>query len=133
MRIFPGPVDGRELYAAPWVPAADLADERGIVRDEFVWGALDCPSGIVTDLLDDGVGLILLGRLTAQLRRPVDGGEPHIAVAWPLGRVGRKLETASAVFRADGTTCAVGRVARLAKWSGLSMTTSWAPTPSIRS
>lgn len=106
--IFPGPVEGRELYAAPWVPEAELADASGVVRDAFVWGALDCPGGIVTDLLGD-VGLILLGRLAADLRAPVRAGAEHVVLAWPIARDGRKLHTASAVLTADGAVCAVAR------------------------
>ena len=106
--IFPGPVEGRELYAAPWVPEAELADASGVVRDAFVWGALDCPGGIVTDLLGD-VGLILLGRLAADLRAPVRAGAEHVVLAWPIARDGRKLHTASAVLAADGAVCAVAR------------------------
>jgi len=106
--IFPGPVAGRELYAAPWTPEAWLADDAGHVRDAFVWGALDCPGGIVTDLFGD-VGLILLGRLAADLREPVLAGEPHVVLAWPIGRDGRKLHTGTAVFTAAGALCAVGR------------------------
>ncbi len=106
--IFPGPVEGRLLFAAPWTPDRSLADAQGQVRDEFVWGALDCPSGIVTDLFDD-VGLILLGRLAADLRSPVEVGEPHVVQAWPVSRDGRKLHTASALFTAAGELCAVAR------------------------
>jgi hypothetical protein len=106
--IFPGPVEGRALYAAPWVPEAALADPAGAVRDEFVWGALDCPGGIVTTLLDD-VGLLLLGRLAADLRAPVRAGEQHVVLAWPVSRDGRKLHTASAVLTAAGAVCAVAR------------------------
>lgn len=106
--IFPGPVAGRELYAAPWTPEAWLADDDGRVGDAFVWGALDCPGGLVTDLLGD-VGLILLGRLAADLRAPVMAGEPHVVLAWPIGRDGRKLHTGTAVLTADGALCAVGR------------------------
>lgn len=108
LRIFPGPVDDGALYAAPWVPEPSLADARGRVRDEFVWGALDCPSGIVTDLFGE-VGLILLGRLAADLRRPVEAGLPHVLQAWPVSRDGRKLNTASALFTAEGELCAVAR------------------------
>lgn len=108
LRIFPGPVEDRALFAAPWTPAASLADADGQVRAEFVWGALDCPSGIVTDLFGD-VGLILLGRLAADLERPVMAGEPHVVQAWPVSRDGRKLHTASALFTAEGERCAVGR------------------------
>jgi hypothetical protein len=106
--IFPGPVGDESLYAAPWIPEPSLADAEGNVRDEFVWGALDCPSGIVTDLFGD-VGRILLGRLAADLRHPVRAGAPYVVQAWPIHRDGRKLSTASALFTADGQLCAVAR------------------------
>lgn len=108
LRIFPGPVDDEPLYAAPWIPESDLADAQGNVRDEFVWGALDCPSGIVTDLFGS-VGLILLGRLAADLRHPGVAGFPYVVQAWPISRDGRKLNTASALFSAEGRLCAVGQ------------------------
>lgn len=108
LEIFPGPVDDATLYAAPWTPEPSLADAQGNVGDEFVWAALDCPSGIVTDLFGD-VGRILLGRLAADLRHPVRAGEAHVVQAWPISRDGRKLNTASALFTADGRLCAVAR------------------------
>ena len=108
LEIFPGPVDDESLYAAPWTPDPSLADSDGNVCDEFVWGALDCPSGIVTDLFG-AVGPILLGRLAADLRHPVKAGEPHVVQAWPIGRDGRKLNTASALFSSHGTLCALAR------------------------
>jgi hypothetical protein len=106
--IYPGPVDGESLFAAPWVPEPALADSDGKVGDEFVWGALDCPSGIVTDLFGS-VGRILLGRLTVDLRHPVKAGSRYVVQAWPISRDGRKLNTASALFSDDGTLCAVAR------------------------
>ncbi len=111
LRIFPGPVEGRDLYAAPWTPDDSLADDQGIVRPEFVWAALDCPSGIVTDLFGD-VGRILLGRLAADLIEPLEAGTTYVATAWPIARDGRKLDTGSALHTADGELCAVGR----ARW-----------------
>lgn len=86
----------------------EFADAAGHVRNEYVWAALDCPGGIVTDLLGD-VGPILLGRLAADLRHTVSAGEPHVVQAWPLGREGRKLNTATALFSADGELRAVAR------------------------
>jgi hypothetical protein len=106
LEIFPGPVEGAEVYAAPWTPDPSLGDVDGHVRPEFVWGALDCPGGIVTDLFG-GVGRILLGRLSADLRLPVVAGRDHIVQAWPISRQGRKMHTATALFAADGTLCAV--------------------------
>lgn len=108
LRIFPGPVGDEPLFAAPWIPVPSLADAQGNVPGEFVWGALDCPSGIVTDLFGN-VGLILLGRLAADLRHPVVAGLPYVVQAWPISRDGRKLNTASALFSAEGKLCAVGR------------------------
>lgn len=108
LSIFPGPVDGRPLYAAPWTPDASLAGADGNVRDEFVWAALDCPSGIVTDLFGE-VGRILLGRLAADLRTPVRSGAAHVVQAWPIRRDGRKLQTASAVMTDGGEVCALAQ------------------------
>jgi hypothetical protein len=45
LRLFPGPVAGRNVIACPWRPDAALADQSGIVSTEFVWAALDCPTG----------------------------------------------------------------------------------------
>lgn len=106
--IFPGPVDDGSLYAAPWLPEASLADDEGNVRAEFVWSALDCPGGIVTDLFGE-VGLILLGRLAVDIKEPVTAGLTHIVQAWPISRDGRKLNTATALFTAVGGLCAVAR------------------------
>jgi hypothetical protein len=108
MRIFPGPVQGEPVFAAPWTPEASLADAQGMVRDEFVWAALDCPSGVVTDRFGD-VGRILLGRLAAHLRLPVAAGRPHLVEAWTVAREGRKLNTASALYTAHGALCAAAR------------------------
>lgn len=98
--IYPGPVEGRELFAAPWTPEDDAP--------EHVWAAVDCPTGVAT-VLFDGVERMLLGRLTADLRAPVRAGEPHVVQAWPLERDGRKLHAASALHSADGELKAVAR------------------------
>lgn len=108
LRLLCGPVDGRRVYAARWCPEWSLAGEDGVVLPEFVWSALDCPSGVVTALLGE-VGLIVLGRLAADLRSDVRAGEPHVVMAWPVSRDGRKLHTAAAVCTQEGTLCAVAR------------------------
>lgn len=108
LAIFPGPVEGRPVYASPWTPDRSLADTDGVVRDEFVWAALDCPSGVATELFGE-IGLMLLGRLTADLRRPVEAGAEHVVQAWAIDRDGRKLNTASALFTPEGELCAAAR------------------------
>ena len=46
LRILPGPLPGRPMWAAPWTPDASVSDAQGTVRPEVIWAALDCPSGI---------------------------------------------------------------------------------------
>src|SRR4051794_27278803 len=111
LRLFLGPVDGRPVFAAPWIPASSLPAEDGRVRPEIVWAALDCSSGGGIPLIP-GVSRVLLGRLAADLRAPVAVGEPHVAVAWALGRDGRKIDMASALFDSAGALKGVAR----ARW-----------------
>ena len=99
--IFAGPVERRELVAAPWTPPP------GAVADELVWAALDCPSGWAVDEFSrEGV---LLGRLAARLLTPVAGGEEHVVLGWRRGADGRKREAGSAVFTAGGELRAYAR------------------------
>jgi hypothetical protein len=44
MRIFAGAIAESPVNAGWWTPGADLADGDGLVRGEFLWAALDCPS-----------------------------------------------------------------------------------------
>jgi hypothetical protein len=109
MLVFPGPVPGaQDLYAAPWLPDDSLLDPAGGVRPEFIWAALDCPSGLVTNTFAPE-GRILLGRLTAQLLHPARGGEEHVVTAWPVSREGRKMATGSALYSQNGDLLAVAR------------------------
>ncbi len=99
--VFPGPVEGRDVVATPWLPP------EGAVADEVVWAALDCPSGWAVDEFSrEGV---LLGRLAARIVDPVEGGETHVVVGWPTGAEGRKRFAGSAVFTSDGRICAYAR------------------------
>ena len=116
LRIFPGPVTGRALWAAPWTPDPSITDASGRVRPEVVWAALDCPSGIAAA---EAAGLgqeapILLGRMTARLAAlPALGGECRV-IAWPAGRDGRKLTAGSALLGPGGEVLAVARAVWLA-------------------
>jgi hypothetical protein len=87
LRIIPAPLppcrDYRTAsFAAPWVPYPNLAGEDGAVAGEFVWAALDCPSGFAgvgaQHLGMTGAETILLGRMTARIeRRPLPGRPMH--------------------------------------------------------
>ena len=104
LRIFAGPTGDDGMVAAPWTPPEDLGAD-GVVDPRIVWAALDCPTFFACASARPAV----LGRLTARLLAPVAAGRPHVVAAWPLGRDGRKLRAASAVYRADGTPVAAAQ------------------------
>jgi hypothetical protein len=111
LRIFPGPVAGRALWAAPWTPDSSVTDAGGRVRPEVVWAALDCPGGIAAvgaAALDQDIA-ILLGQMTASLAtRPVSGQACRV-IGWPGERDGRKLTAGSALLGPGGEVLATAR------------------------
>jgi hypothetical protein len=111
LRIFPGPVPGLAVWAAPWTPDASLANGSQSVRPEIAWAALDCPSGIAAaeaaDLGQDTA--ILLGRMTATVAVLPAVGDEYQAIAWMAGRDGRKLMAGSALLGHGGEVLAVAR------------------------
>jgi hypothetical protein len=108
LRIFPGPVAGRALWAAPWTPDASVADASGYLRPEIAWAALDCPSGIAafesTDIGADTA--ILLGQMSVSLGVLPAVGDECVVIGWPVGRDGRKLRAGSALLRPGGQVLA---------------------------
>jgi hypothetical protein len=109
LTLFPGPVPGRKLVAAPWTPAAWLCDASGVVRPEYVWAALDCPSWFGHASFVDPVPPILLGRLAVHIERLPTGGQPCVIVGWSLGVEGRRILCASALHDAAGAYLAWSR------------------------
>ena len=111
LRIFPGPVHGRAVWAAPWTPDSSVAGTDGRVRPEVAWAALDCPSGIAAAeharLGQDAA--IVLGRMTASLAALPAPGDQCLVIAWPDGRDGRKLTAGSALLGPGGEVLAVAR------------------------
>ena len=111
LRIFPGPVSRRSVWAAPWTPDPSVGGPDGRVRDEVVWAALDCPGGVAAvEAAAVPAGTpVLLGQMTARLgARPRIGTEYRV-VAWLLGRDGRKLTAGSALLGPDGEVLAAAR------------------------
>ena len=118
LRLFVGPLSANpsrkiEAFAAAWVPSADLAGKNGRIGSEFVWAALDCPSGFAgvsaRHLGMSGSEPILLGRMAAQIKQCPKPGEPCVVVAWPTGRDARKFFANSALLGPDGETLAVAQ------------------------
>ena len=108
LRLFAGPLRGREMFAVPWTPAADLANGDGAVRSEFVWSVLDCPSGNVVALMD-AANPCVLARFAVRQDAVVQAESPHVAIGWPIAQERRKLTTGAAIFTADGELCARAR------------------------
>ena len=105
LRLFAGPVEGRDVFATAWTPAAEFAGDDGSIDTLFVWAALDCPSSAPTM----SGKTIVLASLAAALRRPVAIGEPHVIGSWRISDDGRKHWNGVALWDAEGGVCAVGR------------------------
>jgi hypothetical protein len=97
--IHAGPVAGTDVHAAPWTASE--------VSPEVVWAAIDCSGAYAVG--GPGRGEVVLGRMTAEIRRLPTEGEQCVVVAWPLGEDGRKLHAGTALLSADGEPLAVAR------------------------
>ena len=78
LRLFAGPQARRGkgdklVLAVPWVPDPTLGDKDGLVAPEFVWSALDCPSGYVFAHNPQTGGLNLTPALLGTLAVRIDG------------------------------------------------------------
>ncbi|WP_368736794.1 hypothetical protein [Bradyrhizobium sp. NBAIM08] len=123
LRIFAGPlqagaVPGKPVvFAASWVPHGSLSGADGHVAPEFVWAALDCPTGYCSvgarHLGLKGDETALLGRMAARIERRPRPGDRCAVVAWPTGREGRKLFAESALLDAEQEVLATARATRL--------------------
>ncbi|PWE80890.1 hypothetical protein XF30_32875 [Bradyrhizobium sp. SUTN9-2] len=119
LRIFAGPlqagaVPGKPVvFAASWVPHGSLSGADGHVAPEFVWAALDCPTGYCSvgarHLGLKGDETALLGRMAARIERRPRPGDRCAVVAWPTGREGRKLFAESALLDAEQEVLATAR------------------------
>jgi len=111
--LLPGSGSKAGTFVAPWVPYPDLADEGGAVAAEFVWAALDCPTGFAgvgaQHLRMTGAETILLGRMSARIERRPYPGDQCIIVAWATGRDGRKVFANSALLSSHGEFLAVAQ------------------------
>ena len=118
LRIHAGPAPRYEhakvgVFAASWIPQSSLAADDGRIAQEFVWAALDCPTGYACvgarHLGMNGDEAILLGRMGARVDDRPLSGERCVVVAWPTGREGRKLFACGALLGSGGRPLAVAR------------------------
>ena len=110
LRIFPGPVEGAGMVAAPWRPASGLAGVDGAVAPAFVWSVLDCPAlfGFNAWALRAGrrAEVAVLARMRIRHDAPVPVGEELVVLGWGVDADGRKLHAGSAIQAADGAILA---------------------------
>ncbi len=104
--IFPGPVEGRDLVASPWIPDSSLASVKNVVAPEFLWAALDCPGAF--SFVEPKEAVVLLGELQVALMGEVSVGERCVVVAWEIAHQGRKHHTATALFGEAGACRGIG-------------------------
>ena len=97
------------MMAAPWIPDEDLGDDQGLVRQEFVWAALDCPTGWITSRSQPDDKVVVLGSLAVAQRRRLIAGRRHVLGAWPLGSAGRKFLAGAALWSESGELHAIAR------------------------
>lgn len=102
--IFTGAVEGQNMVACTWTPQADLANANGVIAEEFIHAALDCPSYWA---LPHAGKPALLARLTSSIDAALPRvGEELIVAAWPIRSDGRKHWGASALYRPNGEVIA---------------------------
>ena len=112
LRLFAGPLDGGPgdkagVRVGAWKPDGAFLDERGLLRPEFVWSALDCPGGWAI------AGPANTGTLQVEILGPVDGRQELIVMGWPMAahaaRPGsRRRFAGTAMFDARGRLRARG-------------------------
>jgi hypothetical protein len=112
LRIFAGPVagdDGQAVqrFAAPWIPDDSLPNDAGVVANEIVWAALDCPGGQAVLVATDQASAVVLGTITASHDQPVIVGRTYTLTSWLLGREGRKFTCGALLADEHGTV--IGR------------------------
>ncbi|MBR0846930.1 hypothetical protein JQ543_04155 [Bradyrhizobium diazoefficiens] len=121
LRISVGPLRRHgqtPVLAASWTPDPNLAAEDGLVASEFLWSALDCPTGFACNCDQQSGSFdrtpLLLGRMAARIEvrpRPL---ERCIVTAWPTGRDGRKRTAEAALHDHGGRLLAVAKATWIA-------------------
>ncbi|MGE5321583.1 MAG: hypothetical protein ACM3SW_01890 [Actinomycetota bacterium] len=105
LRIFPAPVR-QGVYVAAWTPDSEFGDGEQHLRPEFLWAAMDCPTGFAAGF--PVAGKLVTGRLAVQQLKPIPTGTGCVLMSWPLGVEGRKHFSAACLYQHD-ELCAVAR------------------------
>jgi hypothetical protein len=106
LRIFPGRLrdESDSAFAAPWIPDPSLASGGVVVRPEFVWAAMDCPTGFAAGF--PWKGTLVTGRLAVEQVAPVYPARLYVVMSWSTGSEGRKHYAGAALYDSGGQLCA---------------------------
>jgi hypothetical protein len=105
LRIFPAPVNS-SVYVATWVPDRDFGDDEGRLLPEFLWAAMDCPTGFAAGF--PTAGRLVTGRLAVQQLKSIQTKVECVLMSWPLSIAGRKHFSAACLYQ-QKDLCAVAR------------------------
>jgi hypothetical protein len=107
--IYPGQLSAQTQVCSPWHPYPGLADTQGMLKSEFIWAALDCPSYFGA-FIGQGKVKALLGKQCLKILQPnIPVDTDYIVSAWPMGQQGRKYYGGSALFDQAGNCLALAR------------------------
>ena len=105
LRIFPASINDT-VYAAAWVPDREFGDGEGHLLPEFLWAAMDCPTGFAAGF--PTAGRLVTGRLAVQPLKSIQTEVDCVLMSWPLSVEGRKHFSAACLYQND-ELCAVAR------------------------
>ncbi len=105
LRIFPAPLNGG-IHLAAWVPSPEFGDKEGVLHPEFLWAAMDCPTGFASGF--PTAGKLVTGRLAVQQLGPIRTGAGCVLMSWPLGVEGRKHFSAACLYQCE-QLCALAK------------------------
>lgn len=97
--IFAGKPEGFDGVTDVWTPDESLAGPDGLVRDDILWAAIDCPGAFAIGMVGRPM---LLARMTAEIHERPKAGEELIVAGWETFEDGRKHGAVTALFTADG-------------------------------
>lgn len=97
---------GHQQVAAPWVPYASLGQENGVVKEAFIWAALDCPGAWA---IQETTQFYLLGRMATKIVHPIIVGHKYVIMGWVIKTQGRKTWTGTAIYDETGKVCAYAK------------------------
>lgn len=103
LNVFAGKVEGRSVYASPWIPDKSLSNDEGTVKNEFLWAAMDCPGAFA--IMGKQPKTLVLGRMTAEIEREVPIGETCVVISWKLESEGKKHFCGTAIYNSNHELC----------------------------